>query len=305
MAKSNLSAPHFHDPDKAREYLESQVWPDGPICPHCGSLGDHYVLNGKTTRPGLYKCKDCLEPFTVTVGSLFERSKIPLNKWLMAVYLMCSSKKGISSHQLHRTLGITYKSAWFLSHRIREAMTNNPSGMLGGNGGIVEADETFWGNKKKIKRTKGRGYQHKMKIVSLVERGGNVRSFHVKRVDGKTLKPILRAHIAKDAHLMTDEHGAYHGLSKEFASHKVVNHSAGEYVRGNANTNTIEGYFSLFKRGLIGTFHHISEQHIERYAHEFDFKWNHRQVTDSERADNALKGISGKRLTYRRINQTA
>ena len=184
MANNNLSAPHFHDPDKAREYLESQVWPDGPICPHCGSLSDHYALNGKTTRPGLYKCKDCLEPFTVTVGSLFERSKIPLNKWLMAVYLLCSSKKGMSSHQLHRTLGITYKSAWFMTHRIREAM-NSPGGLLGSGGGIVEADETYWGNNNK-QRKGARGYQHKMKIASLVERGGNVRSFHVKHVDGQS-----------------------------------------------------------------------------------------------------------------------
>ncbi len=174
---SNLSAPHFHDDDKAREYLEALRWPNGRVCPHCGSIGEHYKLEGETTRPGLYKCADCREQFTVTVGTVFERSKVPLSKWLMAVYLLCTSKKGISSHQLHRTLGVTYKTAWFMTHRIREAMTSNPDGLLGGGGGTVEADETYWGNNKRTVGP-GRGYAHKMKVVSLVERGGQVRSFH-------------------------------------------------------------------------------------------------------------------------------
>jgi transposase-like protein len=303
----NLSAPHFHDADKAREFLEAQVWPAGKqICPHCSVIGEHYVLKGKYDRAGLYKCKDCKEPFTVTVGSLFERSKIPLNKWLMAAHLMCSSKKGISSHQLHRMLGITYKSAWFMTHRIREALGGSGSGGLFGAGGKpVEVDETYWGNKKPYGQSLGGGGHHKMKILSLVERNGSVRSFHIQRVNGKTLKPILQSQIAKDARLMTDDAKYYKGLGKGFASHETVNHSLGEYARDDVTTNTVEGYFSILKRGLIGTFHHVGEQHLKRYVKEFDFRYNNRSslgVSDTERTVAALKGIKGKRLTYRRIN---
>lgn len=309
MATNNLSAPQFHDPEQAREYLEAQVWPHGPTCPHCGSINrDHYKLEGKTTRPGLYKCKDCQKPFTVTVGTVFERSKIPLNKWLMAVYLLCSSKKGMSSHQLHRTLGITYKSAWFMTHRIREAMKSGAGGLLGNGGGTVEIDETFWGNNKKVKGTSGRGYAHKMKVLSLVERKGAVRSFHVADIKRGTLNEIIRKNVCTSANICTDEMSSYIGLDKEFASHQVVKHSHGEYVRGTVHTNTIESAFSLLKRGLIGTYHKCGEQHLQRYATEFDFRYNHRQklgFTDAERADAALKGISGKRLTYRRINAPA
>ena len=306
MAKTNnLSAPHFHDADKARQYLESQVWPNGPVCPHCGiESQQHYELNGKTTRPGLYKCYMCREPFTVTVGTLFERSKIPLNKWLMAVYLLCSSKKGMSSHQLHRTLGITYKSAWFMTHRIREAM-KSPGGLLGSGGGTVEADETFWLNSKRSKKGrayKGRGFEHKEKIFALVERNGNVRTFHVPAVNADTLRPILKQQMAKDAHLMTDEAKQYLLIGKEFASHGVVKHGVGEYVRGKAHTNTVEGYFGLLKRGLIGTYHHCSAKHLQRYVSEFDFRYNNRKTTDIERSDEALNGITGKRLTYRPID---
>lgn len=303
MAHSNLSAPHFQDADKAREYLEALRWPNGPVCPHCGSAAEHYKLEGKSHRPGLWKCKDCREQFSVTVGTVFERSKIPLNVWLQAVYLLCSSKKGMSSHQLHRTLGVTYKTAWFMTHRIREAMSSSPDGLLGNGGGHVEVDETFWGNNKKVKGTKGRGYAHKMKVLSLVERGGEVRSFHVPNVTAKTLKPILQAQIAKEAHLMTDEMSSYTGVGREFANHSVVRHSAKEYARGEAHTNTVEGYFSILKRGLIGTYHHVGEQHLLRYVKEFDFRYNNRKVTDVERAANALKGIAGKRLTYRRPDQ--
>lgn len=305
MTTNNLSAPHFHDADKARQYLERQVWANGPVCPHCGVIGEHYELRGETTRPGLYKCRACREPFTVTVGTVFERSKIPLNKWLMAVYLLCSSKKGMSSHQLHRTLGLTYKTAWFMTHRIREAMKTNPKGLLGSGGGTVEADETFWLNSKRSKKGrayKGRGFEHKEKIVSLVERNGQVRSFHVPRVNAATLRPILRSQMAKDAHLMTDDYNAYFFLGKEFASHNVVKHGKGEYVRGNVHTNTVEGYFSLLKRGLIGTYHHCSAKHLQRYVSEFDFRYNNRETTDIERSDEALKGIVGKRLTYRPID---
>jgi transposase-like protein len=297
---SKLNQPQFQTPEKAREYLEAIRWPNGAVCPHCGVVGAHYKLIGKATRPGLYKCKDCREQFSATVGTVFERSKIKLNVWLQAVYLLCSSKKGMSSHQLHRMLGVTYKTAWFMTHRIREAMNGTDGGLLGSGGGIVEADETFWGNKKLVKKI--RGTKLKMKVLSLVERGGKVRSFHIPNLKAKTLAPILREQIAKEAHLMTDEAHAYIKIGKEFASHSSVVHSAGEYSRGNAHVNNLESYFSIFKRGLIGTYHHVGEQHLKRYAKEFDFRYNHRNVTDSERAASALKGISGKRLTYRRTH---
>ena len=305
---SQLQQPHFQNSDKAREYLEARVWPNGPVCPHCGVIGGHYPLHGETTRPGLYKCKDCRETFTVTVGSVFERSKIPLHLWLQAVYLLCSSKKGMSSHQLHRTLGVTYKTAWFMSHRIREAMTTNPTGLLGSGGGTVEADETFWGNNKPRKPSKGRGYAHKMKVFALVERKGPVRSFHVADIKAKTLNAIIRQHVAPDAHLRTDEAAMYTLIGRKFASHEVVRHGRLEYARGDVHTNTIEGYFSLLKRGLIGTYHKCGEQHLQRYANEFGFRYNNRAslgVNDAMRADAALKGIGGKRLTYRRIGEQA
>lgn len=302
-----LTAPHFHDAEAARTYLEALRWPNGPVCPHCGTEGHAWALEAgaqkKTSkaRKGLYKCGSygCLKQFTVTVGTVFEGSKVPLNKWLMATYLMNASKKGISSHQLHRMLGVTYKTAWFMTHRIREAMTTKNTRKLGAGGGVVEADETFWGNNKKRKGSKGRGYEHKMKILSLVERGGEVRSFKIPTVTAATLKPILKQQIAEDANLMTDEHSGYIKPGREFASHEVVRHSAHEYSRGDVTTNTVEGYFSLLKRGLVGTFHHVGEQHLMRYVHEFDFRYNHREVTDRERADAALRGIEGKRLTYR------
>ena len=309
MAKSNLTAPHFQDPEAARTYLERQVWPNGPVCPHCGVEGDHYKLEGKSTRPGLYKCADCRLPFTVTVGTVFERSKIPLKKCLLAVYLLCSSKKGMSSHQLHRTLGVTYKTAWFMTHRIREAFGPTGFDKLGGGGSIVEADETYWGTSKEALATQKKrgkklaGGKHKMKIFSLVERGGNVRSFHVESVNAMTLKDKLTANVKKDTRLMTDEAGFYKQTGKGFQSHEAVNHSQYEYSRGDVTTNSVEGYFSILKRGLIGTYHHVGEQHLFRYVNEFDFRYNNRKVSDVERADNALKGIIGKRLTYRRIDQ--
>ena len=305
---TQLQQAHFQNAEKARAYLERVRWPDGPICPHCGSVEKHYELEGKSTRPGVYKCSDCREQFTVTVGTVFERSKIALNIWLQAVYLLCSSKKGISSHQLHRTLGVTYKTAWFMSHRIREAMTNNPTGLLGSGGGTVEADETFWGNNKPRKPTKGRGYAHKMKVFALVERGGSVRSFKVANIRGVTLSAIIRQHVAPDANLRTDEASMYTKIGREFASHEIVKHSKGEYSRDGAHTNTIEGYFSLLKRGLIGTYHKCGEQHLQRYAHEFSFRYNNREklgVNDVMRTEAALRGISGKRLTYRRIDSQA
>jgi transposase-like protein len=295
---ADLFAPHFQDADKAREYLEALRWPDGAICPHCGCIGAHYALRGKAHRPGLMKCKDCRKQFSVTVGTVFERSKIPLNKWLMAVHLMCASKKAISSHQIHRMLGVTYKSAWFMTHRIREAMKSNGGGLLGSGGKTVEADETYWGNNGK-KPQNARGYQHKMKIVSLVEREGEKRSFVVPSVTAKTLRAVLDQHVCKSAHLMTDEHAAYTKLGREYASHGVTRHSLGEYVVCNVHSNTVESSFSLLKRGLVGTFHHVGEQHLQRYVTEFDFRWNHRKLCDSARTDSLLGQIGGRRVTYR------
>lgn len=309
MAEAILNQPHFQDAEKAREYLEALRWASGVVCPHCGSIKAHYKLKGKATRPGVYKCVDCSEQFTVTVGTVFERSKIALHIWLQAVHLMCASKKGISSKQLERMLGVTYKTAWFMSHRIREAMTTNPGGLLGGGGSTVEVDETYWGNTHqskigKLVGTKQGGHQ-KEKIVSMVERGGNVRSFHVETVSPSTLKEVMEKNIHKDTQIHTDGHYAYRNSTKSFAGHEFVNHGAGEYVRDGVTTNSIEGFFSIFKRGLIGTFHHVGEQHLQRYCNEFDFRYNSRTklgFDDVQRTDIALKGIEGKRLTYRRLS---
>lgn len=305
---SSLNEPHFQDVDKARQHLEAVRWPNGPVCPHCGVVGGHYALQGKSHRPGLWKCKDCREQFSVTVGTVFERSKIKLNIWLQAVYLLCCSKKGMSSHQLHRTLGVTYKTAWFMSHRIREAFRNGTPNLLGGDGNIVEADETYWGSRPGSRGAlRGKPYQ---KIVSLVSREGETRSFHVANVNKENVKGILAAQIAKGSKLFTDTASYYRHLPKAmFKKHETVNHSRGEYARGEVHTNTVEGYFGLLKRGLIGTYHHVSEEHLQRYINEFDFRFTNRVklgVNDEQRANNALKQIGGKRLTYRRINgQTA
>ena len=303
---SALNAPHFQDVDKAREYLEALRWPNGPVCPHCGSVSDeHYALKGKSHRPGLWKCKDCREQFSVTVGTVFERSKIALNVWLQAVYLLCASKKGMSSHQLHRTLGVTYKTAWFMAHRIREAYRIPNPGPVGGGGKIVEADETFYGRIPGMKAKTGGDSAHK--ILALVERDGTTRSYHVPSVNATTLKPILQAQIDPHTHLMTDGASHYKQVGKEFMAHEAVNHSQGEYARKSkvagvtAHTNTVESFFGLLKRGLVGTYHHVSESHLQRYCTEFDFRFSHRKTTDAERADQALKQIGGKRLTYRRI----
>ena len=294
---STLDAPYFKNDTAARKHLERIRWPNGPYCPHCGCTERIKVLNGKSHRAGLHKCYDCSGHFTVTVGTLFERSKIPLHKWFMATYLLCSSKKGISSHQLHRMLGITYKSAWFMSHRIREAMREHKfAGPLGRGGGTVEIDETYWGRKKGEKVRPG--YKHKEKILTLVERGGELRSFHVPEVNSKTLRPILRQQISQSAHVKTDEAGYYRKLRDDFSSHEAVSHQMGEYVRGDAHTNTLEGYFSILKRGLTGVYQHVASHHLKRYVGEFDFRYNTRDLSDWERSGIALKGIGGKRLTY-------
>lgn len=292
----------FKDDEAARLHLEAIRWPNGPVCPHCGAVENVKRLEDRPKhRPGLFKCYNCKGQFTVTVGTLFERSKIPLHKWFMAVYFLCSSKKGMSSHQLHRTLGVTYKTAWFMTHRIREAMRDSGGfDLMGGGGGSVEVDETFWGNTR-IKGQKPRGgWQHKEKIFSLVEReGGRVRSYHVERVNAATLAPIMRAQIAAEARLLTDEASQYIKIGREFASHGTVDHGMKEYVRGDVHTNTIEGYFSIMKRGLTGTYHHVSKQHLKRYLTEFDFRYNYRKTDDLERTMEALRGIDGKRMMYR------
>jgi len=304
---SALNQPQFKDATKAREYLEAIRWPNGPVCPHCGSVSkEHYALHGEAHRAGLWKCKDCREQFSVTVGTVFERSKIALNVWLQAVYLLCSSKKGMSSHQLHRILGVTYKTAWFMTHRIREAMAAGTLTPMGGSGKTVEVDETYWGQKPFAQKRKGAWHKHS--IVALVERKGKARSFHVANVTGDNLKPMLREHISHLSTVYTDEHGAYSKLNRMFAEHQHVAHYKGEYARGPVSTNTVEGYFSILKRGLIGTYHHVSEAHLQRYVNEFDFRYNHRTAqgfTDGERANVVLKEIAGKRLTYRRINGKA
>jgi transposase-like protein len=303
----------FHDEAKARKWLEGHLWVDGRVCGYCGTVDNSTPL---PTREGFYQCNEaqCRKQFTVMVGTLFERSHIPLNKWLLVAFLMCSSKKGISTHQLHRMIGVSYKSTWFMTHRLREAMRDGTfPGPLGGQGKIVEADETWVGGKEKNKhvgkRKRGNiGGVGKEAAFALVERGGKVRSFHVPEVNGKTLRPILVAQISRKSDLMTDEGGQYYHAGKEFARHETINHSADEYVRGDAHTNTIEGYFSIFKRGIIGTYHHVSQQHLKRYLAEFDFRYNERSalgVNDKERAARLLKGIVGKRLTYRRPDKTA
>ena len=299
-----LSDPVYHDEDAARAYVESVRWPDGPFCPKCGALDTVKPLGGESMGPGWYYCSACQDKFTVRVGAIFERTHIPLHKWLLAFRLMASSKKGMSAHQIHRTLGITYKSAWFLCHRIRECMKESSSTEpLGGPEKYVEADETFVGGK-----AKNRAYKKpapKKAVVSLVERSGRVRSRHVAEVNADNLKPILRGEIDKASDLRTDESGVYWKVGEEFASHKTVNHSAKEYVRGDAHTNTVEGFFSIFKRGIYGTYHHVSAAHLHRYLAEFDFRYSYRiklGYDDAMRAALALQGAAGKRLTYRRPN---
>ena len=300
----NLLAPQFTDADKARDYLENIRWPDGPACPKCGDMKAYKITRkkkGAKTRAGLYKCAGCRKQYTVTVGTVFEGSKVPLNKWLLAAYLIASSKKGFSAHQLHRSIGVTYKTAWFMFHRLREAMKHDSfRAALGGEGKIVEADETYWGNSRRKDVRKRTGGEHKEKVFALVERNGDVRSFHVSTVTAKTRGPILLDEVAKETRLMTDEHGAYMKPGKEFKSHETVSHSAKEYARGDISTNTIEGVFSLLKRGLHGAYHHVSPEHLHRYLAEFDFRYNHRDTSDSARTDALLANAEGKRLTYRR-----
>ena len=301
---SALSAPYFHDEAAAFAELEATLWPHGPVCPRCGGLDRITAVKG--ARMGLRRCGPCKRQFTVTVGTVFESSHVKLNLWLQAVYLMCSSKKGISSHQLMRTLDVQYKTAWFMTHRIREAMTAGELPPFGGEGMTVEIDETFIGRKKDM--PKQRGYAHKHAVLTLVQRGGSARSFHVEGTGAADLLPIIKANILPGTHVMTDEAGQYSGLKKHFAAHDFTRHGTGEYVRGKVHSNTVEGFYSVFKRGMKGVYQHCSEKHLHRYVAEFDFRYNNRiklGVDDAQRADTALKGAVGKRLTYQRSSRIA
>lgn len=303
---ADLQNPAFQDEDKAREALEAIRWPDGPFCPHCGNSDQEKIAKGqgKAHRPGLYYCAECNGQFTVTVGTVMERSKIPLSKWLMAMHLMGASKKGMSALQLQRMLGVTYKTAWFLAHRIREAMTPKKRGPIGGEGKTIEIDETVVGGKK-TNRAYAKKEPKKHIVMSLVERGGAVRSVRVANVKVKTLRAHIVEAASRKSKLMTDDASWYVRIGEEFASHDTVNHEKNEYVRGAVHSNTAENFFSILKRGIIGTYHHVSEAHLDRYLAEFDFRYSHRAklgVNDGERAALIAKGIEGKRLTYRPTN---
>ena len=300
---SALSAPHFHSEESAYAYVEARIWPNGAVCPHCGGVERVGKLAGATTRVGLWKCYQCRKPFTVKIGTIFEGSHVAMHLWLQAMYLIAGSKKGISSNQLHRVLGVTLTTAWFMSHRIREAMRTGGLAPMGGNGGVVEVDETYIGVKEgTVKRS---AYHHKMAVLSLVDRTtGEARSAVVTRPTRAEIEPILNANIAREARLMTDEARLYTGMGRYFASHEAVRHGFGEYVRGDAHTNTIEGYFSIFKRGMRGIYQHCREKHLHRYLAEFDFRYSNRVAlgyNDTDRADALLQGAIGKRLTYETI----
>ncbi|MCC0031173.1 MAG: IS1595 family transposase [Brucellaceae bacterium] len=312
---SVLNRPYFYGEKAAFEHVEAILWPQGPVCPKCGNCDKHYKLEGVRTkaskrnpegveRHGLYKCAECRSQFTVRIGTIFEESKLPLHIWLQAIHLICSSKKGISSNQLARVLEITVKSAWFLSHRIREAMRSDDFTPMGGDGGVVEVDETYIGKREVLRGIKPkdrRGGWHKIPVLTLVNRAGEARSFQLDTAGRADILPIVRKNLAKEAHLMTDESRVYLPMSKEYR-HDTVNHSKDEYVRGSIHTNTVEGYYSIFKRGMKGVYQHCAEHHLHRYLAEFDFRYSNRiklGVDDNERAFRALVGVKGRRLTYR------
>ena len=314
---TDLTNPIFNDEEKAREHLERLRWPDGPVCPHCGSTGEDVAavkITGKQTktpkggkhrppRAGLYYCNGCTEQFSVRVGTVLERSHVPIHKWLLGFFLMCSSKKGISAHQMHRTLKVTYKTAWFMAHRIREAMrVGGLAPPMGGTGGIVEADETFTGKKVGIPAPKG-GFRHKCTVLTLVDREGEARSFHLEDTRSESIVPVVKKNIAREARRATDEAKVYVRVGRRFAQHERLNHLRDEWARGEFHTNTVEGYFSIFKRGMKGVYQHCSEKHLHRYLAEFDFRYSNRSavgIEDAERTQRALRQIEGKRLTYRR-----
>lgn len=310
MPKSVLDQDHFKDEAAAYAWVEARVWPDGRICPHCGTVDRSGPLKGKSTRLGVYKCyvKECRKPFTVKVGTIFEASHIELHIWLQAMFLLASSKKGISSHQLARTLGLTVKSAWFMSHRIREAMREGVfAAPFGGGGGDVEADETFIGHDPDVKTNRPvPAWIESMKVLTLIDREtGRARSMVVDNLKSETLAPILTANIAKEARLITDEAPRYKGHGKRFRAHASVNHAAEEYVSASdptVHTNTVEGFFSVFKRGMRGVYQHASKRHLHRYAAEFDFRYSNRialGIDDQARFATMVEGAWGRRLTYR------
>jgi transposase-like protein len=313
MTPVELSNPIYHNEEAARKHLEAVRWPDGVVCPHCGVTGEVVrPVGGNSMGPGWYYCEACQDKFTVRTGAVYERSHIPLHKWVLGFRLMASSKKGFSAHQLHRTLGVTYKSAWFMAHRIREAMDDTRPEMLGGKGRIVEADEMFLGTadpvivKGKVQRK--RGFATKRKVISLVERGGRARSIKVEDINQETVARILAENVAPESTLNTDEARHYTKPGKTFAKHESVRHSVGEYARGDVTTNSVEGFFGIFKRGMTGVYQHCGEQHLQRYLNEFDFRYSNRialGINDSDRTTLAIKGAEGKRLTYRRINKGA
>ena len=293
----------YHDADKAREHLEAIHWPHGPVCPRCGGLDRITKLAGKSTRAGVYKCNECAKPFTVTVGTIFEDSKIPLNKWLLAYRLLNGGKKGFSAHELHRALGITYKSAWFLAHRIRETMDGGDDTPLGGPDKIVESDEAFVGGKKR-NRLSG-NVAPKKKVVTLVERGGRARSFHVANIHATTVRSALLENVHRASTLMTDEANIYRSVGKLFAGHGHTLHAARVFAKGEIHSNSAENFFSILKRGIIGTYHHVSEAHMHRYLSEFDFRYSTRTLTDAERTAEAVKAARGKRLMYNQPSSLA
>lgn len=305
MSNSVLDAAHFHDEEAAYAYLEARIWPNGPVCPHCGGVERIGKLKGKSTRFGVYKCYQCRKPFRVTVGTVFEASHIPVRLWLQAVHLMASSKKGFSANQLHRTLGVTLKTAWFIEHRIREAMRSLNLSPMGGEGATVEVDETYIGRLEGQQKNPRGGTAHKNVVLTLVERGGSARSFHIDNTSVASVANILRDNINRESKLMTDEARHYKAVGMGFKSHEAVAHGEKEYVRGEVYTNTVEGFYSIFKRGMKGVYQHCKEKHLHRYLAEFDFRYNNRVafgINDVARADQALRGIVGKRLTYRTPN---
>lgn len=301
MAHPVLDQKHFHDENAAYAYLEARIWPNGPVCPHCGGVDRIGKLKGKSTRIGVYKCYQCRKPFRATIGTVFEASHIPLRLWLQGIHLMASSKKGISPNQLHRVLGVTLKSAWFMSHRIREAMRVLHMEPMGGGGAVVEADETYIGRLEGVAKQRSGG-AHKNIVLTLVERGGSARSFHVDSTSVADIAPIVRENVRRESRLHTDEARHYREVGREYAEHGAVNHGQEEYVRGDITTNTVEGYYSIFERGMKGIYQHCAEKHLHRYLSEFDFRYSNRValgVDDVARSDRALKGIVGKRLTYK------
>ena len=298
---SVLTKPHFHDEAKAYEFVEARLWPNGPTCPKCGETERVSAMKGKSTRIGLYKCYVCRKPFNVKVGTIFEASHVPMHLWLQAIYLMCSSKKGISANQLHRTLGVQLKTGWFIAHRIREAMRTGSLAPMGSGGSIVEVDETFFGRKRALR--KRAAYQHKMVVLTLVDRATKqARSFHIEKATADNIVPVVQANLHHEAVISSDEARYYSTFKKHFAGHETVRHVDDEWARGEIHPNTVENFFSAFKRGMRGVYQHCSEKHLHRYLAEFDFRYNNRValgVDDQQRAAEALLGVKGKRLTYR------